>query len=144
MNNQAEEAIASFYRWSNGFNSRNTEIQINEMHFPHLRLSGNRFQWWEKSEDFKKAQEDVTKMLKEEGWHHTSSLSIKPIQVGPEKVHLAIRQSRQFADGTEYNGFDTLWIFTKINGRWGVQFRSSFLNNTSVSGYGSSELEINT
>jgi hypothetical protein len=81
----------------------------------------------------------VTQRLKDEGWHHTSSLSIDPVQVGDDKVHLAIRQSRQHADGTEYNGFDTLWIFTKLDGRWGVQFRSSFLTNTQVNGLGASE-----
>lgn len=144
MESPLREAIDSFTRWNNAFNSRNTEAQINEMHFPHLRLSGNRFQLWRNAEDFRVAQEQVTKKLKEEGWHHTSSLSINPIQVGLHKVHLAIRQSRQYADGTEYNGFDTLWIFTKINEQWGVQFRSSFLTNTNVSGYGSSELELFT
>ena len=67
--------------------------------------------------------------LQAEGWHTTITKSITAAQAGPEKVHLVIRQSRQHVDGTEYNGFDTLWIFTKIDGRWGVQFRSSFLAN---------------
>ena len=110
------------------------------MHFPHLRLAQNRFQWWETSDDFRAVQEEVTRLLEEEEWHHTESLSIIPVQVGVDKVHLAIPQSRQYEDGIEYNGFDTLWIFTRLNGRWGVQFRSSFLKNTKANGYGSSEL----
>ncbi|MEE8571174.1 MAG: hypothetical protein V3S97_09320 [Candidatus Bathyarchaeia archaeon] len=89
--------------------------------------------------DFKAAQDEVTRRLEEEEWHHTASLSINPVQVGVDKVHLAIRQSRQHEDGTEYNGFDTLWIFTRLNDRWGVQFRSSFLTNTRANGLGSSE-----
>jgi hypothetical protein len=47
--------------------------------------------------------------------------------IKPGKSDLAINQSRRRADGSEYNAFPTLWIFTKIDGRWGVQFRSSFL-----------------
>ena len=57
--------------------------------------------------------------LSTEGRHKTISKSITPVQVGDEKVHLVIRQSRQTREGIEYNGFDTLWIFTKIDGRWG-------------------------
>ncbi len=139
MKNSAEEAIASFRRWSTAFNARETEAQLAEMHFPHLRLAKNRFQWWEMTGDFKAAQDEVTRRLEEEEWHHTASLSINPVQVGVDKVHLAIRQSRQHEDGTEYNGFDTLWIFTRLNDRWGVQFRSSFLINTRANGLGSSE-----
>lgn len=139
MKDPAEEAIASFRRWSIGFNSRDTEVQLAEMHFPHLRLAQNRFQWWATSDDFRVVQEENTSRLKQEGWDHTTTVTVQPIQVGVDKVHLAIRQSRQHSDGTEYNGFDTLWIFTRRNGRWGVQFRSSFLTNTRASGLGSSE-----
>ena len=127
MKGSAKEAVASFRRWMVAFNARDTEAQLAEMHFPHLRLAQNRFQRWKTIDNFRATQEMVTRRLNEEGRHHTASLSINPIQVGVDKVHLVIRQSRQREDGTEYNGFDTLWIFTRLNGRWGVQFRSSFL-----------------
>ena len=139
MKDLANEAIASFRRWCIGFNTRDTEAQLAEMHFPHLRLAQNKFQWWETPADYRAVQKENTRRLKEEGWHHTASLSITPVQVGVDKVHLTIRQSRQHEDGTEYNGFDTFWIFTRLNGRWGVRFRSSFLTNTRASGLGSSE-----
>jgi hypothetical protein len=139
MEHSAEEAVASFRRWSAAFNARDNGAQLAEMHFPHLRLARNGFQWWETAEDFSVAQDEVTRRLEGERWHRTATLSIDPVQVGEDKVHLAIRQSRQHADGTEYNGFDTLWIFTRIDDRWGVQFRSSFLANTRASGYGSSK-----
>ncbi len=127
MKDSAKEAVASFRRWMVAFNTRDTEAQLAEMHFPHQRLAQNRFQRWKTIDNFRVTQEMVTRRLNEEGWHHTASLSINPVQVGVDKVHLVIRQSRQREDGTEYNGFDTLWIFTRLNGRWGVQFRSSFL-----------------
>ena len=80
----------------------------------------------------------MTEKLRAEGWHTTVTKSIDAVQAGSEKVHLVIRQSRQHADGTEYNGFDTLWIFTKIDGKWGVRFRSSFLANA-AQGFGASK-----
>jgi hypothetical protein len=123
------EAIAPFERWAKGFNDRDADAMVAEMHFPHMRLAGTEFQMWKASEDFHAAQGSMAEMLHEEGWQITVTKSITAVQAGPEKVHLVLRQSRQHADGTEYNGFDTLWIFTKIDGNWGVQFRSSFLAN---------------
>ena len=128
MTDSSQEAIAAFHKWNDAWNEGDIEIQISQMHFPHLRLSGdNEFQSFEVANDFRVAQKSVSARLIAEEWHHTSTLSIDAVQTGPEKVHLVIRQSRQHADGTEYNGFDTLWIFTKIDERWGAQFRSSFL-----------------
>ena len=137
MAGAAEEAVAAFHRWNDGFNARDTEGQIASMHFPHVRLGpGNQFQRWEVADEFRAQQDGLTSRLQAEGWDHTTSLSVEAVQAGEDKVHLAIRQSRQHADGSEYNGFDTLWIFTKIDGRWGVQFRSSFLANA-AQGYDS-------
>lgn len=133
MMNQAQAAIDSFHRWNNAWNDGDVEKQIPEMHFPHVRLDGqNRFNTLETPDDFRAQQPGIKARLEEEKWHRTSTISIHPAQAGPEKVHLIIRQSRQHADGTEYHGFDTLWIFTKIDGRWGAQCRSSFLSVTSV------------
>ena len=38
-------------------------------------------------------------------------------------------QSRIHSDGSEYNRFQTLWVFIREDDRWGVKFRSSFLVN---------------
>ena len=63
MEDSSREAVASFRRWSDAFNARDTEAQLAEMHFPHLRLAGNRFQWWETADDFSAVQEEVTRRL---------------------------------------------------------------------------------
>ncbi|MDA1279268.1 MAG: hypothetical protein O3B95_04410 [Chloroflexi bacterium] len=138
MNDPAARATESFTRWAQAFNNRDADAMVAEMHFPHMRLAGNKFQAWHTSEDFRVPQDSMTEMLNKEGWHTTVTKSITAVQAGAEKVHLVIRQSRQHADGIEYNGFDTLWVFTLIDGRWGVQFRSSFLENA-VQAVGASE-----
>ena len=48
-----------------------------------------------------------------------------------DKVHLTIHQSRRDKENREYHNFVTLWIVTKIKGKWGIQFRSSFLEGVS-------------
>ncbi|MDA0352886.1 MAG: hypothetical protein O3A10_11830 [Chloroflexi bacterium] len=128
MTDPVSEARATLDRWNAAFNARDVAAQTAEMHFPHVRLTAaNGFMQWATAEDFEASQAELTARLQAEGWDHTSALSVEPVQVGPDKVHFALRQSRQHADGSEYNGFDTFWIFTKIEGRWGLQFRSSFL-----------------
>ena len=127
MTNPGTEAIAAFQRWNDAFNARDMETQIAHMHFPHVRLAENQFRTWDSGDDFRAGADNLTDRLNAEGWHHTESLSVDVVQAGGDKVHLAIRQSRRSADGVEYKPFDTLWIFTRIDDRWGVQFRSSFL-----------------
>ena len=102
---------------------------VAEMHFPHSRLSGeNKFQVWETPDDYGAIGEDRTASLSAQAWEHTTIASIKAVQSGADKVHLAINYSRRRADGTKYYAFPTLWVFTRIDERWGVQFRSSFLS----------------
>ena len=130
-----QEAIDSFHRWNDAWNEGDVEKQISEMHFPHIRLDGqNRFTELKIPNDFRASQSAIHARLGKEKWHHTSTLSIHAVQSGPEKAHLIIRQSRQHVDNTEYHGFDTLWVFTKIDGRWGARYRSSFLSDASVIG----------
>ena len=137
MNKSSSDALGSFKRWASAFNLRDADAMIEEMHFPHIRLAGNEFQTWVTAEDFRDPQDQMTKMLLDEGWYVTVTKSITAVQSSDQKVHLVIRQSRQRKDGTEYNGFDTMWVFTKIKGKWGVQFGSSFLANA-VHGVGAS------
>ncbi len=132
MSDSIEQAVASFNRWKAASEARDMDMNgvIAEMHFPHRRLSGNNeFQVWRTADDYRATRgETLIAHLSAQGWDHTATTSIDAVQSGPDKVHLAIGQSRRRADGTEYNAFPTLWIFTKIDGRWGVQFRSSFLS----------------
>ena len=130
MSDSIEQATASFNRWKDASQARDMDAVVAEMHFPHRRLSGiNEFEVWRTADDYRATRgETLTAHLSSQGWDHTATTSIDAVQSSPDKVHLAIGQSRRQADGTEHNSFPTLWIFTKINGRWGVQFRSSFLS----------------
>lgn len=127
MADPTSEAINAFHRWNDAFNERDVGTQIAHMHFPHVRLAQNQFRTWDTGDDFRAGENNLTDRLNAEGWHHTDSPTVDVVQAGEHKVHLAIRQSRRRADGVEYKPFNTLWIFTKIDGRLGVQFRSSFL-----------------
>ena len=53
LNKSSLEAVESFERWAAGFNSRDADAMIEEMHFPHMRLAGNEFQTWVTAEEFR-------------------------------------------------------------------------------------------
>ena len=130
MTDPIKEAKESYKLWLIGFNSRDREAMVAQMHFPHLRLSGtNQIQVWNTAEEFTANFNGQTQKLKEEGWVRTESNFVQDIQSNPEKVHLTMVQSRIHIDESEYNTFQTLWLFIRENGRWGVKFRSSFLVN---------------
>ncbi len=130
MSDSIEQAKATFERWVTAFNARDMEGMIADMHFPHRRLSGeNKFQVWETGDDYRATRgENTTVSLNAQAWDHTVATSIEVVQAGVDKVHLPINLSRRRTDGSEYHGFPSLWIFTRIDDRWGVQFRSSFLS----------------
>ena len=127
MDSSAKEAIESYNRWLNAFNNRNVNGMLDEMHFPHVRITGeSRVQMWKTRADHLIQLEGMTDRLRTEGWRKTVTTNLEAVQQGTEKVHLVMRQSRINCQGVAYNTFDTLWIFTKENGNWGVRFRSSF------------------
>ena len=125
-----ESAVASFRRWLAGFNARDVDKQSYEMHFPHHRLAGSNLDSWASAEEWSEGNKNMDLRLKQEGWHHTSIVSLDVVQSNENKVHLKIRMSRRREDNTEYNGFDTLWIFTEIEGKWGAKLRSSYLSGS--------------
>ena len=90
-----------------------------------------KFSIFEDAEAFLKGYDIQTENLKKEGWDHTVTLDIKAVQSEEQKVHLLLHQSRRNKEGKEYHNFQTLWILTKINNKWGIQFRSSFLEGAS-------------
>ncbi len=130
-NNPKEDAIAAFHRWNAAFNQRDIDGQLDSMHFPHFRIAKREMNVWETQHDWLEKEPQQTERLLAEGWHHTTTVSIEAAQANQEKVHLLIRQSRRNKNDDEYLAFDTLWIFTNEDGRWGAKFRSSFVNFSS-------------
>ncbi len=122
-----QEAKDTFERWLAAFNARDDQGMVTEMHFPHHRLAGTKFDSWSTAEEYASGQRALDERLVAEDWDHTFLVSMEAVQSSADKVHLVLHQSRRRKDGTEYNGFDTLWVFTKVDGRWGAKLRSSFL-----------------
>ena len=132
MNNSEKEAIETALLWNEeGFNKRNRKISVDLMHFPHVRLWNNQFSIFNSEEEFLKGFDLQTQKLEQEGWTHTVTKDIQAVQSDESKVHLLLLQSRRNKDDIEIENFQTLWIMTKIDGKWGIRFRSSFVAGSS-------------
>ena len=125
--NSVEEASKSGFRWLHAFNEGDINGMLDEMHFPHIRISGqNEIQVWNSRDDQIVRHDGMTERLRSEDWIQTVTSDLRAVQEGPDKVHLAMTQHRRNREGRSYNIFDTLWIFTREHVKWGVRFRSSF------------------
>lgn len=118
------------------FNARDHQRLAASLNYPHIRLANGVFRTTDSHDDFVTASRGNTSRLAEEGWHHTELHRIDIVQTGAvteadqaaaTKVHLALIIDRCRADGSVYNRFRSLWITTKLDGHWGIQFRSSYL-----------------
>ncbi|MBT4486387.1 MAG: hypothetical protein HOK30_09395 [Rhodospirillaceae bacterium] len=128
MNKAAEgAAVAAAQAFLLAFNAQDHAALAASLNYPHVRLAVGKFVTYDSAEAFLVRCKVNKAQLEAEGWHHTNTNVIEIIQSGPDKVHLRLEIDRCHEDDTVYNKFDTLWIATRQDGHWGIQFRSSYL-----------------
>ena len=104
------------------FNSRDPEAYAATFNLPTVRIASGKMVILNK-EDFT-PQRFQAESLKE--WDHSKWDRRNVIHAGADKVHIDTRFTRYRKDGSVISGFDSIYIVTKENGRWGVKARSSF------------------
>ena len=115
-------AVAVLDRHIAGLNARDPDAIAATLHFPHYRLSGAGMRIWDGPEryfaDFRdRAGSD---------WHHSAWDFRNLIAASPEKVHLDVQFTRYRADGSAIGSYRSIWVVTRLAGRWAAQLRSSF------------------
>jgi hypothetical protein len=120
-------ARAAVHAFLEAFNRTDVPAMTAAMNFPHVRLAGGTFTTSNDPAHFLEQRRMLKAVLAGEGWDHTVLESIEVVHAGRQKVHMSLLFTRRRADGTVYNRFHTLWIATELDGHWGVQFRSSYL-----------------
>ena len=103
-------------------NARDEKALIDTLHFPHYRLTSGRMKVWERSDGYLK---DFYARAGAE-WHHSAWDFRNVISAGPDKVHLDVQFTRYRADNSVIGSYRSLWIVSKLGGRWAAQCRSSF------------------
>ncbi|EHQ24990.1 hypothetical protein [Mucilaginibacter paludis] len=106
------------------FNAKDLNAWERTYQFPHYRLASGKISVLEKTglRDPKK----VFGELQQQGWDHSKWDHRNIIQASGDKVHVDTEFSRYRKDGSLIGHYESLYILTKENGRWGIKFRSSY------------------
>ncbi|WP_337188013.1 hypothetical protein [Phenylobacterium sp.] len=104
------------------FNARDLKAFEETFNFPHVRFASGTVTII--NPGYHKPQMFGTGALTE--WDHSAWERREVIHAGADKVHIDTRFSRYRKDGSVIGGFDSIYIVTRQDGRWGIQGRSSF------------------
>jgi hypothetical protein len=119
------KAFAVLDAFMDAFNARDRKKQAATFHFPHVRIAGDRITPFKSAEEYEKSLE-LEKFLDKVAWHHSRWDSRKVIQRSDKKLHVAVRFTRYKKDGGKIGTYESLYVLTKRDGRWGILARSSF------------------
>ena len=106
------------------FNAKDLAGWERTYQFPHYRLASGKMSVLEKA-----GLRDPAKVfgeLQKTGWDHSQWDHRNIIQASADKVHVDTEFSRYRADGSLIGHFESLYILTKEDGKWGIKFRSSY------------------
>jgi hypothetical protein len=95
------------------------------LHFPHVRIAGDKILVWNTPEEFVRAN-DMTPLVTKLNWGYNKWDWKHLIQFGPNKMHFAVQLSRYTVNDAFISSFESLYIITRLNSRWAVQGRSSY------------------
>ncbi|WP_143164988.1 hypothetical protein [Chryseolinea serpens] len=110
--------------YMNTFNAKNLKAWEATYQFPHHRLASGKMNVLENAGLRDSASVFVP--LQKGGWDHSAWDHRNIVQASDTKVHVDTRFSRYKADGSKLGVYESLYILTKENGRWGVKMRSSY------------------
>jgi hypothetical protein len=105
------------------WNRRDLNAWEQTFHFPHFRLASGRMSV------LQRAGEQPTPTIwtnAADDWSHSRWERRHLIHVSPDKAHVDTQFTRVRRDGSPLGTYDSLYIVTRENGRWGVKLRSSF------------------
>jgi len=94
------------------------------MHFPHVRIAGGTVKVYEKPGS--NPMDLFDKLRKEDNWARSEWNERKVVQRSDSKIHMALTYTRFRTDGSVLGVYESLYVLTLKEGRWGIQARSSF------------------
>lgn len=116
-----DELLGRFMTALNAYDASGMDACMN---FPHVRMAENTVVVY----DAPGANPmDLFDRLKaQDNWHHSAWDHIRIVQHNDAKIHLDVRYTRYRDEGSVIGVYDSLYIVTHKDDRWGIQARSSF------------------
>lgn len=124
INTQVEaEVLKLLDEYMSAWNRKDVAAWERTFHFPHYRLASGKMTVLERP-----GLQDAAKVWVSAGsdWDHSKWDRRRIIHESADKVHVDTKFSRYRADGSKIGSYESLYIVTKENGKWGVKMRSSF------------------
>ena len=121
----ADIAIAKVEEYMSAVNARDPVGWAATLNYPHLRIASGELRVSETEEDLA-SQTNFDAFAERFGWDHSEWDDIEAVQVAEHGVNVAMTFSRYNADDEVISTFNTLYLVTNANGRWGIRSRSSF------------------
>lgn len=115
----AQERLDAFMT---AFNARDLTAFEATFNFPHVRFASG-------TVSIIQPGYHTPEMFEEgalKGWDHSAWLRREVIHAGTDKVHIDTQFARYRKDGSLIGTYDSIYIVTRLNARWGIQGRSSF------------------
>lgn len=117
------EVMKVLDEYMEAWNRRDLAAWERTFHFPHYRLASGRMNVLDEP-----GMQDAARVWASAGsdWHHSKWDRRRIISSSPDKVHVDTKFTRYRADGSKIGTYESLYIVTKEDGRWGVKLRSSY------------------
>ena len=118
------DAMAVLDAFMAAFNSRDFDAWSETLNYPHVRFASGTVTVYPDAAAFKD-RPDAFERLAATGWHHSRWISREVVMSAPEKVHINTVFRRFDAQDQPIATYQSLYIVTRQDGRWGIQARSS-------------------
>ena len=106
------------------FNAEDLERWRQTLHYPHVRIASGTVSVAESPEAY--GSPETFERLRATGWRRSHWGQRRVVHAGQGKVHVAVTFTRYGENNAVIGAFESLYVVTRQNGRWGVQARSSF------------------
>ena len=122
----ARQATAAIVDFMAALNARDAAALYDLLHLPHIRVSGAGVAIWHDRAELEATYLRDFYARAGPNWHHTVLDSTETLHSSEHKVHVLIQFTRCDESSAAIATHRSLWIMTRVAGRWGAQARSSF------------------
>jgi hypothetical protein len=127
------EIMGILDRYMDGLNDLDMEGHVATYHFPHYRHASGEIVIWQTPSEampilelpMEERKAAVRKLLAKD-WDRSVWTKREIVQGDDQKVHVATQFVRLRKDGSVIATYDSLYVMTRQDGRWGIKGRSSF------------------
>lgn len=120
----ASACIDVLDRFMSALNAYDAAAMDATMHFPHVRFAEGRLKVYERAGD--NPLDVFQKLRAQDDWKYSTWRTRELVQFNDTKAHVALSYTRYRSDDSIIGIYDSLYVLTRVDGRWGIQMRSSF------------------